>query len=100
MMRRSRRRRPPFDRIDLQIGPAKVHFSALGTSREPQLMRALEVFWRIHRDDLLADWETSFPGRRPWAWWAFDAREPMPAADEQAERRRLAELGEFESNEG
>jgi len=29
--------------------------------------------WRQHRAALLAEFVDEHPGRRPWAWWAFDA---------------------------
>ena len=32
--------------------------------------------WRELRDALLPAWIAEHPGRRPWAWWQFDAPEP------------------------
>ena len=57
---------------------------------EEQLLAA----WVDHGEQLLK----AYPGpanTRPWCWWHFVKGEQMPATKE-AERERLAELGEFE----
>jgi hypothetical protein len=45
--------------------------------------------WREHGPALLAAWIEEHPGRRPWAWWAFDVpsgawREHVGGAGEQS----------------
>jgi len=37
---------------------------------------AVEAAWRELEDELLPAFIHKNPGRRPWAWWAFDAPEP------------------------
>jgi hypothetical protein len=39
--------------------------------------------WFFHRERLL---EMSPPGKRPWAWWAYEAREHRPIGGEQTLR--------------
>jgi hypothetical protein len=37
--------------------------------------------WEAVREPLLAKWATAHPGRRPWAWWRWDApKEPVMLA--------------------
>jgi hypothetical protein len=35
-----------------------------------------QQLWNDHRDAILVDWLQARPGRRPWSWWSWDAREP------------------------
>ena len=41
----------------------------------------LAALWKIHRDELLAEWMRKNPGTRPAAWWKYDTpelRQPLP----------------------
>jgi hypothetical protein len=38
--------------------------------------RLFEPLWAEHGTGVLAEWIAMHPGRRPWAWWRWDAREP------------------------
>ena len=49
-----------------------------GDPPDEDLMREM---WEAHRDELMAE---RGPGRRPWAWWQFEAPEP---------RRRVGGVG-------
>jgi hypothetical protein len=71
-------------RMDLAVGPSSAPLVP-----EPS-PATLEAAWVALRDDLCAE----RPGRRPWAWWTFEADEAMPAADE--ELARLLELDEMD----
>jgi hypothetical protein len=44
--------------------------------------------WEYARDEILADWTTRQPGRRPHAWWLFDA--PRARREDLAGRARDA----------
>jgi hypothetical protein len=35
----------------------------------------VQAAWRSHDEDILDRWIAAHPGRRPWAWWKFDAPE-------------------------
>src|SRR5262245_24475643 len=37
--------------------------------------------WEVLRDGLLPEFIAENPGRRPWAWWAFDAPGPRRRID-------------------
>ena len=37
---------------------------------------ALRAVWVEHREEILEDFIDENPGRRPWAWWKYDAPEP------------------------
>src|SRR2546426_907078 len=63
-------------------GGAKPTLADHLVRRAPDRMRRL---WREHRDELLPDFISTHPGRRPHAWWLFDAVEPS--------RRRLGGIG-------
>jgi hypothetical protein len=54
--------------------------------------RELEAGWRAVGDRLCE--EHANAGWRPWGWWAFTAREPMPNSRD-GEVLRLAELEEL-----
>jgi hypothetical protein len=37
----------------------------------------LRIGWRHHRDRLMGEaMDSKVPGRRPWAWWQFEAGRP------------------------
>jgi hypothetical protein len=40
------------------------------------IMPAVEAAWNEVRDEILPRYVLENPGRRPWAWWIFDAPEP------------------------
>jgi hypothetical protein len=91
--------------LDLLMGPTK--------GEHEYTLEELEVFWELYGDEILSGRQGRSHGRRPWAWWQFEAREPMPRArwipgegshlgrmegvgDETV---RLAELGELTAEE-
>jgi hypothetical protein len=47
--------------------------------------------WESHQQEVMTRF--SGPGRRPWAWWRFDA--PEPRNDELTESYQLANLDEL-----
>lgn len=55
---------PPLNALDLS---------------HPGVQAELRRLWEIHRERLVALHiaEEAGPGSRPWAWWKFDAPEPM-----------------------
>ncbi len=42
---------------------------------------AYRAAWDAHRDELMASYTRLHPGRRPRAWWSFEAPEPRRLAD-------------------
>lgn len=53
--------------------------------------------WEQHRDVVLPEYIVEFPGRRPDAWWRFDAPEPRCRDEEQwVQLARLGILGRAE----
>jgi hypothetical protein len=94
---RSRRlepRRSAVATLDLLMGPTDAPWG--------YTVEELEILWEQRRDEIMAGRHGRHDGRRPWAWWAFEAREPQPWnldtgwADETV---RLAELGELTAAE-
>lgn len=53
----------------------------------------LRLGWLYHGRSLMDDYRGP-PGTRPWGWWRFEAGEELPAGQD-AQARRLAELGEL-----
>jgi len=39
-------------------------------------IEAMRAAWKEHRAEILAEYVSANPGRRPWAFWQFDAPEP------------------------
>jgi hypothetical protein len=75
--------------LELDMGPFSGEFS------EAQFRRG----WTTFRTKLMArDRVISGHPTRPWGWWAFEAGEDKPR-DLGAETLRLAELGDFRSDE-
>lgn len=74
--RSTRRPTPEVSEAVLQYledgGPA-ADFETFRLAADEGKLRAT---WRRSRADLLARWATETPGRRPWAWWRFDAPGP------------------------
>lgn len=102
------------DSESLRAFEAAVHprHSATATysSVEPFISDEMRADWRAHRDGLLRFWisgghSTSErlqaagvevkmglaqffrgePGTRPWAWWQFDAPEPLPEGEDEVD---------------
>jgi hypothetical protein len=86
-----RRRAQP---VRAALSPAAEHYFLTGRhpagpcdldawvlKRDEARLRAL---WREYRTEILEDYIAEHPGRRPWAWWRFDAPEM---------RRRLGGIG-------
>ena len=79
----------PSATLDLMMGP-----TAGGLT-----IAELEAAWELERDTLMDHARnSSTPGRRPGAWWEFEAGEEMPR-ERGAEAIRLAELGELRPDE-
>lgn len=86
--RRTRDRRPAtwpsravlhvFETGELPEGPALFGVLAL-----PAMW--FRATWTRIRDEYLAQWAADHPGRRPSAWWTYDAPEP---------RRRVGGIGD------
>ena len=77
---------PPLEDVEIPLlcGPPR------GEEWPAEDMAELEAGWRPHRDRIM-DEHGDRPDRRPWGWWAFEAREPMPS-DKGEAAVRLAEL--------
>ena len=52
--------------------------------RNPNL-RLMREAWEKHRENILTQWIAANPGTRPWAWWKFDAPEPRPEGEGEAD---------------
>ena len=57
----------------------------------------LEVAWGLLGEVIMSGPDGRHDGRRPWAWWAFEAREAQPERGD--EPVRLAQLGELTVSE-
>ena len=66
---RSRHHRAPLDADLLGFLKDNAQFAYFATDRE------IASGWAQIRDDLIARWAEERPGRRPRAWWRFDAKE-------------------------
>jgi len=89
--RRSRARRfadPAMYDVELAIGPTTV---------DPESDADWRELWGLRGEAILASWAALHPGRRPWAWWRFEAREDQPPAG--CESQRLVELGVLHGDE-
>lgn len=58
-----------------------------GDASDPQIEARMREDWETHREELVADWITSNPGSRPWAWWEFDAPEGRRVSDGTFDRQ-------------
>ncbi len=67
--RRPRGRRAPIDAGLLEFLKDNAQFTYFATDRE------IRNGWAQIRDDLIASWAEERPGRRPRAWWQFEAKE-------------------------
>ena len=67
--------------LELLLGP-KDAYSAFGSEESRR------DAWRDHAAELLSMVD---PGSRPWAWWQYDAAEPM--LPRESERAYLARCG-------
>ncbi len=72
-------------RLELMIGQTEADLDEL------------EVAWELLRDAIMSGPQGRRDGRRPWAWWHFDAGEEMPERGD--EPVRLAQLGELTREE-
>jgi hypothetical protein len=76
--------------LELRIGPHPDH-PAFETEAERR------QGWERERDRLLA---ASDPGHRPWAWWRYDAPEPLSSDEHQTlQLDRLGLLADAEVDE-
>jgi hypothetical protein len=88
---------------------ARVFFWNMDNAQKAELLAEMESDWRVHSQSLLAWWINldarpicsvpwifpvqGGPGTRPWAWWEFDAPEPLPG--DETERAYLKRLNLF-----
>ena len=81
---------PPLDEvwIALLCGPMRGH------EWETEVMAEMEAGWAAHRDKIMEEYGDR--PSRPWGWWVFEAKEPMPDRDDEA--ARLAELNADDSD--
>ena len=79
---------PPLEDVWILLlcGPMRGH------EWPPEVMAEMEAGWRAHRDKIMEEYGDRHGDRlsRPWGWWVFEAKEPMP--DHGEEVARLAEL--------
>jgi len=75
-----RRRRVPKRRARFQYGEEHALFLLCGHNYfndrpfgDVVDMELVRHCWAEHRDELLPKFVADHPGRRPWAWWQFDA---------------------------
>lgn len=75
----------------------------LGDVPEGASLEGMRAAWSLQRDEILGAYFgprmlAAYAGRRPWAWWEFEAGEAMPDGMD-AETMRLAQLGELRPEE-
>jgi len=62
--------------------------------------RAAKEAWKLCRDELLGNYIPKHPGRRPRAWWHFDAKEDRDETMTQASQLfRMGEITEEEAQQ-
>jgi len=88
-------RTPPFQytpeaALFLTCGQDYFNERPFGDPVDMELARAV---WQEHRDELLSKYVADHPGRRPWAWWQFDAPD---SCTEDEDLRRLGLLSPSE----
>src|SRR4051812_26568853 len=94
--RRRFAKRLEVDEFEFVLGPDCGR--PLSPFAERVRLAALERAWHSPRGEAALDkYVSRQPGRRPWAWWAFDSNERMPGWG--AETVRLAELGVLDADE-
>jgi hypothetical protein len=86
---------PGLDMV-LHLGPCDVF---------PFTDEELRIAWQLHRERVMQeskDFKVKVPGRRPWAWWQFEAGrdehlEPYPSEGrfEGTEEERDAAIHEY-----
>ncbi|MFC1886062.1 hypothetical protein ACFLZM_03290 [Thermodesulfobacteriota bacterium] len=86
-------------RDEVDIADWKMHFLETGKAPSPPATDQLELFffkkeetqretWRNSKNQILSAWISNRPGRRPWAWWRYDApRDPALMAGTAWENR-------------
>jgi hypothetical protein len=63
---------PDVELLDVSRGD---DFVQLMLARRPDREEGRDL-WDGHRTEILSAWLMKNPGRRPWAWWKFEATEP------------------------
>jgi hypothetical protein len=63
---------PDAELLDVARGDDYVQ---LVLARRPDREEGRDL-WDGHRTEILSAWLMKNPGRRPWAWWKFEATEP------------------------
>jgi hypothetical protein len=87
--RRRRAKRATIDFLDeLVLGSGCDH---------GQDMHEVAAMWSYGREEVLADFIERHPGRRPWAWWCFDAEDPPPYGELSYPDRPEDDSGDWES---
>lgn len=52
------------------------HFELFGECGSEAALAAMAEAWELLGDCIMPQFVEANPGRRPWAWWRFDAPEP------------------------
>jgi hypothetical protein len=95
--RRRHMKRFRADYLDFAVGPIDTTWTTLTERERETRMASMERQWRDESEPILEDWRENRPGERPWAWWAFTAKVPMP--DPWDETERLLELDVMDAEE-
>jgi hypothetical protein len=96
--RRRRLKRHRADYLDFAIGPIDSSWKGISEAEYDTRMRSIEAQWQADGPPMLEEWQAERPGERPWAWWAFQAKEEMPDPW-GGEVQRLLELGVMDPEE-
>ena len=65
-----------FDEID--------HYNEFLPDFDAGMGRDIIDYWRACRDEVVAGWIRKHAGSRPFAWWRFDAPEPLREGESEA----------------
>ena len=100
-MKRNRLQRRVRAEVEKLTGPQKdylVFGRSLLERNEPFRDEAhRQAMWEQHGEAIIEACVLKYPGRRPFAWWIFDAPEPIQDGESQPHYlRRLGLLGEDE----
>jgi hypothetical protein len=95
--RRRHMKRFRADYLSFAIGPIDTSWTSLTERERETRMASMERQWADEGWAMLEEWRETRVGERPWAWWAFEAKEEMPVPWDEVQR--LLELGVMDAEE-
>ena len=95
------KRRPRERHQRRSYSDAVIRYLETGVRKGPGVLQLFPYdrreVWCDLREQLLAEWVSEHPGTRPFAWWTYDAPEPLGEGESQVQY--LTRLGLMDANE-